>query len=150
MLTKILGLSTTSGLIYIYILSQLQTNNALFLVASNNATINLSILLIVIAATRLSYITKINSTNLYLSLVVAAASLTIFGIFGLTYSIFRSYDGYIQPLDYLMIAEAGTILAIDSLTIKHQPIKLVYRRINFAPRLRLPAIPQIKHAYTIK
>jgi hypothetical protein len=125
MIRRLLSLATAIGILYVYLQSQLHSDDALFLVLSSNTAVNIVLLGLACLTVRISYMSKFKAWESYLGSVITAVLLLIIGAAGVIYTSWDNYfAGVIKPMDYFIILELGAIYGIISLSYSHPPIKL--------------------------
>ena len=125
MTRRFLSLATATGILYVYLQSQLHSDDALFLVISSNVVLNLALLSLACLAARISYKDKFKAWESYLAAAITAAALTLVGSVGVIYTSWdNNFSGFVKPLDFFVILELGIIYSIIGLTYAHPPVKL--------------------------
>jgi hypothetical protein len=125
MTRKFLSLATAIGILYVYLQSQLHSDDALFLVTSSNFAVNIALLGLAAAAVGVSFKDKFKMWESYLANMVMGVTLLFVGSIGVIYTSLDNYfSGLLKPLDYFIIIELGIIYGIFSLTYSHPPVKL--------------------------
>jgi len=125
MIRKYLSLVTAIGILYVYLLSQLRSGDALFLVTSSSLLINIVLLALAVAAVYISFVGKFKTAQAYIATSSASVLLSVMGLIGVAFSSLDNYfAGAIKPLDYLMFLQLGIIFSICSLSYKHQPVNI--------------------------
>lgn len=128
----------------VYLQSQLQSNDALFLVISNNIWVNVSLLALSCSLVWLSFQSEYKQSITFIVSVLGAVLLTAGGFAGILSASLEHYViGAIKPLDYILLFEAGILLSICSLSYKHPAISFsiklprlpVYRLRHYASNL---------------
>lgn len=133
MTRRFLSLATATGILYVYLQSQLHSDDALFLVTSSNIAVNLALLSIAVVGVRLSYKRKFKAWESYLANSITAGLLLTIGVAGVIYSSLDNYfSGVLKPLDYFILLELGVIYTIISLTYSHPPVKLRKLTYNYS------------------
>ena len=125
MTQKAISLSMAAGILVAYLWSQLQPSGGLFLLMSSNMAVNVFWLILAGLIVRLSFTTKFK-TDLGYGLTAGGAMLSLLiGGFGLLAASFNySFYSWFGPLDFLLLTEAGIIMALCALSIQHRPVKL--------------------------
>jgi hypothetical protein len=117
MVKKILSLVTAIAIAYVYLESQLQPGDALFLVTSSNIAVNAVLVAIACAGVYISFLDRFKYQQTYIAAVASAVMLSTLGLFGVIYTGFGNYfGGVIKPFDYLIILQLGVVLSIGVLT----------------------------------
>jgi hypothetical protein len=125
MTRKFLSLATAIGILYVYLQSQLHSDDALFLVTSPNFAVNIALLGLAASAVGVSYKDKFKMWESYLVNSLVGGVLLFIGLIGVVYTSLDNYfSGLLNPLDYFIILELGIIYGIFSLTYSHPPVKL--------------------------
>jgi hypothetical protein len=125
MIRRFLSLATAIGILYVYLQSQLHSDDALFLVASPNFVVNIVLLSLSVIAVGISYKDKFRLWESYLASSVLGAILLFIGFAGVIYSsLDNHFAGLLKPLDYFILLELGIIYGIMSLTYNHPPVEL--------------------------
>lgn len=131
----------------VYLQSQLQSNDALFLFISSNLLVNICMIGLSSYLVWLSFQSEFKRAAPYVASVLGAVLFTIAGMVGI---LSASFDRYmfdvIKPLDYVLLFEAGILLGICALSYKHPVVSFsirlprlpVYRLRQFADNLLLP------------
>jgi hypothetical protein len=133
MTRRFLSLATAIGILYVYLQSQLHSDDALFLVASSNIAVNLALLTLACIAVRISYMHKFKIWETYLAAAVTGAVLLFVGAAGVIYTSLDNYfSGLIKPLDFFLILELGIIYGIIGLSYSHPPVKLKVPTYNYS------------------
>jgi hypothetical protein len=139
MIKKGISLAMAAGTLIVYLQSQLQSNDALFLFISSNLLVNIGLVGLASAAVWLSFQTEFKTARTYIGAAAAAVALSFIGIIGiLSASLDKYMFDVIKPLDYVLFLEAGIIFSICSLSYKHPAVKLSL------PSLRLPVMARVK------
>jgi hypothetical protein len=141
MIRKSLSLITASGMLYVYLLSQLRSGDALFLVASSSILINLALLALAASSVYVAFLEdRFKSARQYAISAGLAIGLGVIGFIGAFYAgMDDSFGGVIKPFDYLVMLQLGIIFGICSLSYRHQPFKLSKLssiKLTFMPRLK--------------
>jgi hypothetical protein len=117
MVKKSLSLVTAIAIAYVYLESQLQPGDALFLVTSSNIAVNAGLAAIACTGVYISFLDRFKYQQTYAAAVASAVMLSTLGLFGVMYSGFgNNFGGVIKPLDYLIILQLGVVLSIGVLT----------------------------------
>jgi len=125
MTRKFLSLATATGILYVYLQSQLHSDDGLFLVTSPSFVVNLALLALAVVAVRVSYMDKFRTRESYLASSVLGVVMLFIGLAGVIYSSLDNYfSGVLKPMDYFIILELGIIYGIIGLTYAHPPLKL--------------------------
>lgn len=133
MIRRFLSLATAIGILYVYLQSQLHSDDALFLVTSPNIAVNIALLSLAVVGVRLSYKDKFKAWESYLASNIICAILLFVGAAGVIYSSIDNYfSGVIKPLDYFILLELGIIYGIIALTYSHPPVKLKSLSYNYS------------------
>ena len=133
MIRRFLSLATAIGILYVYLQSQLHSDDALFLVTSSSIAVNLALLSLAALAVRISYKDKFKAWESYLTTVIIGAILLMIGTVGVIYTSWDNYfSGVIKPMDYFIIMELGIIYGIISLSYSHPPVKLKTLSYNYS------------------
>ena len=150
MLRKALSLITAAGIVYVYLQSQLQSGDALFLVASPNLAVNAALVAIAGAAVYVSFMEKFKSWQSYVICTISSVALGLIGFLGFSFaSIENNFSGAILPMDYMVLMLLGVILGICTLSYQHVPLP---RRISASDLLpsRLPSFKPVLSAWVPK
>lgn len=135
MIKKAISLVTAIGILYVYLLSQLRSGDALFLITSDSLAVNASLVVIACACVYVCFAERFKHWQTYAACLSAAVLLSTLGLVGVVYtSIDNYFAGVIKPLDYLVLLQTGIIFGISALSNQHQPIpaKLPrYNRVSF-------------------
>ncbi len=125
MIKKVISLTMVVATLIVYLQSQMQSNDPLFLFLSNNLVVNLSLIGLASFTVWLSFQTKFRNSYIYWLVSRLAVVLVIVGLAG---SLSASLDRYIldviKPLDYLILLETGILFSICALTYAHPPVRL--------------------------
>jgi len=133
MLRRFLSLATAIGILYVYLQSQLHSDDALFLVTSSNIVLNLALLSLACWAVRISYKNKFKAWESYLATVIIGGLLSFIGTAGVIYTGIANYfSGLIKPLDFFIILEIGVIYSLIGLSYAHPPVKLKTLSYNYS------------------
>jgi hypothetical protein len=134
MIRKSLSLITATGMLYVYLLSQLRSDDALFLVASSSIVINLALLMTASASVYVAFLNgKFKTGRQYIASCYLAIGLSFIGLAGSLYSGMDNYfGGVIKPFDFLVILQLGVIFSICSLSYRHQRAKLTVPSFSLA------------------
>ena len=125
MTRKSLSLITAIGILYVYLQSQLHSDDALFLVASASFWVNFLLLSFAVIAVIISFKEKFRTWEAYLANCIMAGFLSLSGSAGLIYSSANNYfSGFLKPMDYFIILELGIIYSVISLSYNHPPVKI--------------------------
>jgi hypothetical protein len=124
MTRKLLSFTTATGLLYVYLLSQLRSGDALFLVASDNIIVNLALLSLAVLAVKLSFSDKFESGVSYAAAAAGSAIAAVMAIAGLIYiSVDNIFSGIFLPFDYVIILLLAVNYGLMCLTYSHPPVK---------------------------
>jgi len=133
MVRRFLSLATAIGILYVYLQSQLHSDDALFLVTSSNIAVNIAMLSLAVVGVRLSYKDKFKAWETYLANNIIGGVLLFIGLAGVIYTSLDNYfSGAIKPLDYFILLELGIIYGIIGLTYSHPPVKLKKLTYNYS------------------
>jgi hypothetical protein len=133
MTRRFLSLATATGILYVYLQSQLHSDDALFLVISSNLAVNIALLSLACIAVRLTYKDKFKAWESYLATVITGGFLSMIGAAGIIYTSWDNYfAGAIKPMDYFILLELGIIYGIVSLSYSHPPVKLKSLNYNYS------------------
>lgn len=143
MIQKAISLFMAVTTLSVYLWSQLQPSDALFLFASANMLINLGLVGLAILMVRLSFADRFKKSWTYTlavggavgCLVISAAGIISAGLAYQLYTVFG-------PLDFVILTEAGIVLSICALSYKH-PSRLQM------PSLKMPHFPLPKPALMV-
>jgi hypothetical protein len=121
-------------MLYVYLLSQLRSDDALFLVASSSIVINLALLMLASASVYVAFLDgKFKTGRQYITSSYLAIGLSFIGLAGSLYSGMDNYfGGVIKPFDFLVILQLGVIFSICSLSYRHQRAKLTVPSFSLA------------------
>lgn len=133
MIRRFLSLATAIGILYVYLQSQLHSDDALFLVTSPSFAVNITLLGLAVVAVAISYKDKFKVWESYFVSNILAAVLITVGTAGVIYSSLDNYfSGVLKPMDYFIILELGIIYTIIGLTYAHPPVKLKKLTYNYS------------------
>jgi hypothetical protein len=145
MTRKFLSLATVIGLLYVFLLSQLLSDDALFLVVSDNNALNAALLALATGSLYLSYMDKLKSKKIFIGIVLLSVVLSISGTLGFLYaSIDNYFNGLIKPLDYIVTMQLGVLFGLHTLVLEHQPLKIRSTLRNLVPAFNLPNLASYK------
>lgn len=143
MIQKAISLFMAVTTLSVYLWSQLQPSDALFLFASANMLINLGLVGLSFLLVRLSFAEKFKKSWTYTLAAGGAIGSLIISVAGiisasLAYKLYSAFG----PLDFVILTEAGIVLSICALSYKH-PARLQM------PGLKMPHFPLPKPALTV-
>lgn len=143
MVQRVISLFMAVTTLSVYLWSQLQPSDALFLFATANMLINLGLIGLAAVLVKLSFADRFHKSWTYtlaMGGAIGCLAISALGLLtaGLSYKIFSAFG----PLDFLLLAEAGIVLSISSLTYKH-PTRLQM------PSLKMPHFPIPKPALMV-
>lgn len=127
MTTKFISLATGIVFLDVYLRSQLYSSDPLFLFASSNTLVNAGLLALIAVMVAVSFKDKFHHWWSFAGCTAAAIILGIIGLVGLFFSdIWYPFPQILQPLDYMLLIEAGAVFGICSLSYRHSraPFKL--------------------------
>jgi hypothetical protein len=129
MINKILSLVSSIFVVLFYFQSLLQPNDPIFLLKSNSLAINLALVALALGSIYLAFITKFLRWQMYLTIGLAAAALSIFSIIGIV-DTHLSFKWPLELLDYFLIFQFGITYGISALSVNHSPIPLSLPRLR--------------------
>jgi hypothetical protein len=106
MINKILSLVSSIFVVLFYFQSLLQPNDPIFLLKSNSLAINLALVALALGSIYLAFITKFLRWQMYLTIGLAAAALSIFSLIGIV-DTHLSFKWPLELLDYFLIFQFG-------------------------------------------
>jgi hypothetical protein len=109
----------------VYLQSQLESNDALFLFISSSLAVNILMVALSCATVWLSFQPKFKSGRLYLAVLYSAVALCAIGAIGVfSAGLDRYFFDVIKPLNYMLMLEAGIIFSLCALTYEHPKVDL--------------------------
>lgn len=120
MTIKFISLATGIVFLDVYLRSQLYSSDPLFLFASSNSLVNVGLLALIAVMVAVSFKDRFRRWWSFACCTAAAIILGVIGVIGLFFSdTWYPFPQILQPLDYMLLMEAGAVFGICSLSYRH-------------------------------